>query len=74
MNDVLPGPNAASNTPSDIRQTMSPAKSKPVDIKVDDRPHPMVAHPIQYRGGKSFEVTVAGIWQRILNGRVEGEG
>lgn len=59
--DVHPGPNAVSKAPSDIRQTMIPAKLKPVDIKVDDNPHPMTAQPSQYRGGKSFEVTVTGI-------------
>lgn len=42
----------------------------PVDISVDERPQPMVAQPIHIRGGKSFEVTVAGIWQMIYRAHV----
>ena len=34
-------------------------------INVEDRPHPMTAHPNQIRGGKSLDVIVAGIWQSI---------
>ena len=61
MNDVLPGPNAASKTPREMRATRMPAKLNPVDINVDDSPHPMAAHPIHMRGGNSLDVTVAGI-------------
>ena len=42
-----------------------PAKLKPVDISVEDSPQPTAAQPIHMRGGTSFEVIVAGIWQRI---------
>ena len=34
-------------------------------MRTEHKPHPMAAHPNQMRGGKSLEVTVAGIWQRI---------
>lgn len=34
-------------------------------MRVEQIPHPIVAQPIQIRGGNNFEVTVTGIWTKI---------
>ena len=61
----MAGPKQASKTPKPIRQTISTAKLKPVDIRVEQILHPIAAAPNHSFGGKSFIVIVAGTWHKI---------